>query len=150
MRTMDLSHVLSNTDAVGCRLRLRLNCLGVVDALEFEARKNPADLQEEDMRNFGRLILSISTGSEVHPGTDADVVGRCEAFLAQNYSRDLHGLTMTLIKSARPPSILEVGRAIAQRALDEQDAAYVSLDKSEQALSAEYESGRMLRLMVRL
>ena len=150
VRSLDLQHVLSTTDAMGSRLRLRLNCLGVVDALEFEARKNPAELQEEDIRNLGRLILSIATGSEVNSGTDPAIVGRCEAFLAQNYSRDLHGLTMTLIKSARPPSILEVTRAIAQRALDEQDAAYVSLDKSEKALSAEYESSRILRLMLKL
>lgn len=57
---------------------------------------------------------------------------------------------MTLIKSARPPSILEVSRAIAHRAMDEQDAAYVTLDKTEMALSAEYESGRALRLLLKL
>lgn len=150
VRCLDLQHILSNTDAIGSRLRLRLNCLGVVDALEFEARKNAAELQAEDIRNLGRLILSIATGSEVNAATDQDVVGRCEAFMAQNYSRDLHGLTMTLMRSARPPTILEVSRAMAQRALDEQDAVYISLDKSEKALSAEYESGRMTRLMLKL
>lgn len=150
VRTLHLQHVLSNTDSTGRRLRLRLNCLGVVDALEFEARKNPAELQDEDIRDLGRLILSIATGTEINSSTDHDVLVRCEAFLAQNYSRDLHGLTMTLIKSARPPSILEVSRAIAQRALDEQDAAYVALDKTEKALSAEYESGRALRLILKL
>ena len=150
VRTLHLQHVLSNTDATGSRLRLRLNCLGVVDALEFEARKNPAELQDEDIRCLGFLILSLATGTEVNGGTDHDVVGRCEAFLAQNYSRDLHGLTMTLIKSARPPSILEVTRAIAQRSLDEQDATYVAFDKIERALSAEYDSGRALRLLLKL
>lgn len=150
VRTLHPRHVLSNTDATGSRLRLRLNCLGVVDALEFEARKNTTDLQDEDIRDLGRLILSIATGTEINSSTDHDILGRCEAFAAQNYSRDLHGLTMTLIKSARPPSIMEVSRAIAQRALDEQDAAYVTLDKTERALSAEYDSGRALRLMLKL
>jgi len=150
VRGLELRHVLSNTDAMGSRLRLRINCLGVVDALEFEARKNTVECQLEDIRSLGRLILSIATGTEVAATTEHDVMNRCEAFLAQNYSRDLHGLTLTLVKSARPPSILEVGRAIAHRALDEQDAAYVSFDKSEKVLSAEYESGRMLRLMLKL
>jgi PAB-dependent poly(A)-specific ribonuclease subunit 3 len=150
VRTLQLQHILSNTDPTGSRLRLRLNCLGVLDALEFEARKSPSELQGQDIRDLGRLILSITTGSEVNPTTDQAAFGRCEAFLAQNYSRDLHGLTMTLIKSARPPSILEVTRAVAQRALDEQDAAYVTLDNTESALSAEYESGRALRLLLKL
>ncbi|CAB9518901.1 PAN2-PAN3 deadenylation complex subunit PAN3 [Seminavis robusta] len=150
VRALQLNHILSNTDATGSRLRLRLNCLGVLDALEFEARKTAVELQGQDIRDLGRIILSITTGSEVNQTTDNEQFARCEAFLAQNYSRDLHGLTMTLIKSARPPSILEVSRAVAQRALDEQDAAYVTLDKTETALSSEYESGRAIRLMLKL
>lgn len=79
------------------------------------------------------------------------MVVQCENFLAQNYSRELHSLAMTLIRSApRPPSILEVSRAISQRALDEQDATYVSLDKTEHALASEYESARAFRLMLKL
>ena len=136
VRALDLNHVLSNTNADGSRLRLRLNCLGVVDALEFEARKNPTELQLEDIRNLGFLVLSIATSVEVNSGTDQKTLGRCENFMVENYSRELHGLTMTLIKSARPPSILEIGRALAHRTLDEQDAAYISLDRSEKALSA--------------
>jgi len=92
VRTLHLQHVLSNTDPTGSRLRLRVNCLGVIDALEFEARKSPVELQDEDIRDLGRLILSIATGSEIARGTDPDAVARCEAFLAANYSRDLHGL----------------------------------------------------------
>lgn len=57
VRNLDLKHVLSNTDATGSRLRLRLNCLGVVDALEFEARKNVVDLQNEDIRDMVRTFL---------------------------------------------------------------------------------------------
>jgi PAB-dependent poly(A)-specific ribonuclease subunit 3 len=151
VRTLKLQHILSNSDSMGSRLRLRLNCVGVIDTLEFEARKQISDLQERDIRDLGRLILSLATGSEVTPETDDSVMGRCEAFLGQNYSRDMHNLAMTLIRSnPRPPSILDVSRAIAQRAFDEQDAAYTSLDRAERALSAEYESGRGLRLLLKL
>ena len=150
VRTLQLQHVLSTSDATGSRLRLRINCVGVVDALEFEARKDLDSLQMEDLRDLGRIILSIATGTEVNAGTEPDVIGRCEAFMTQSFSRELHGLTMTLIKSPRPPSIHEVARAIAHHAFDEQDATYVSLDKTEKALSAEYDSGRALRLMLKL
>ena len=150
VRALHPQHILSTSDPTASRLRLRLNCLGVIDALEWQTRKSTAELQDEDIRDLGRLILSIATGTEIDYNADPDTLGRCEAFLAQNYSRDLHGLTMTLIKSARPPSIIEVSRAIAQRALDEQDAVYVALDKTERALSAEYDSGRALRLLLKL
>lgn len=150
VRTLNLQHILSNTDATGSRLRLRINCLGVIDALEFEARKEIDALQIEDIRDLGRLVLSIATGTDINAVTEHEVLGRCEAFLTQNYSRGLHGLVMTLIKSTRPPSIVEVSRAVSQWALDEQDAVYVSLDKTEKALTSEYESGRFLRLMLKL
>lgn len=151
VRTLRLQHCLSNADSTGSRLRLRLGSLGVVDALEFEARKHVADLQVEDIRDLGRLILSLATSTDVNGATDAATVNRCEQFLAQNYSRELHNLCMTLIRGQpRPPPILEVGRAIAARTFDEQDAAYRALDRSERALSSEYESGRALRLLLKL
>jgi PAB-dependent poly(A)-specific ribonuclease subunit 3 len=161
-RVLDLRHVLSNTDAVASRLRLRLNCLGIVDALDFESRKHVVDLQRQDIRDLGYLMLSLASGTEITAKTDPETVGRCEAFLAQNYSRDLHNLAMTLIRSSLPTaaatrssppslSIVDVSRAVAQiRSFDEQDAVYRSLDLNERLLSAEYESGRALRLMLKL
>ena len=151
VRTLHLHHVLSNADATGSRLRLRLGSLGIVDALEFEARKHVADLQMDDMRDLGRLILSLATGTEVTANVEASTLQQCEQFLVQNYSRELHSLTMTLIRSGpRPPSILDVSRVVAQRCMDEQDEVYRSLDRSERALTSEYESGRALRLLLKL
>jgi PAB-dependent poly(A)-specific ribonuclease subunit 3 len=151
VRTLKLQHILSNSDSMGSRLRLRLNCVGVIDTLEFESRKQVSDLQERDIRDLGRIIMSLATGSEVTAATDDSAMGQCEDFLAQNYSRDMHNLAMTLIRSnPRPPSILDVSRAITQHVFDEQDAAYASLDRAEQALSVEYESGRGLRLLLKL
>jgi PAB-dependent poly(A)-specific ribonuclease subunit 3 len=162
VRVLDLRHVLSNTDAVASRLRLRLNCLGIVDALDFESRKHVVDLQRQDIRDLGYLMLSLASGTEINAKTDPETVGRCEAFLTQNYSRDLHNLAMTLIRSSLPTaatarssppslSIVDVSRAVAQiRSFDEQDAVYRSLDLNERLLSAEYESGRALRLLLKL
>jgi PAB-dependent poly(A)-specific ribonuclease subunit 3 len=150
-RTLQLHHILSNTDSAASRLRVRLNCLGIADVLEFEARKKVADLQRHDVRDLGRLILSLASGTEITHSTDMETVGSCEKFLAQNYSPDLHNLAMTLIRSTpQPPSILDVSRVVAQRAFDEQDAAYQSFDRMERALSAEYDSSRMLRILLKL
>ena len=67
---MDLAHVLSKTDSSQLRLRVYLNCVGVVDALEFEARKPLVDLQHKDIRDLGRLILSMATGTEITSASD--------------------------------------------------------------------------------
>jgi PAB-dependent poly(A)-specific ribonuclease subunit 3 len=128
-----------------------LGCLGIVDALEFEARKHVADLQVEDMRDLGRLILSLATGTEITGTTENATFVSCETFLSQNYSRDLHALAKALIRGRpRPPSILDVSQAMAQHCFDEQDATYKSYDRVERSLASEYESGRALRLLLKL
>lgn len=110
-----------------------------------------ADLQVEDMRDLGRLILSLATGTEITGTTESATLVNCETFFGQNYSRDLHTLVVALIKGRpRPPSILDVSQAIAQRCFDEQDAAYKSYDRVERCLASEYESGRALRLLLKL
>ena len=154
VRTLRWQHVLATLDADGRRLRLRLGSLGVVDTLEFEARKHVADLQMEDVRDLGRLMLSLSTGTEVTVANsdDAHTMHHCEQVLAQHYSPEWASLILTLVRSTpRPPSMVDVSRVVAQRCgWDEQDAVYRALDRTEFSLAAEYESGRALRLLLKL
>jgi PAB-dependent poly(A)-specific ribonuclease subunit 3 len=150
VRTLDLAHVLVTMDASQSRLRVVVNCVGVIDALECESRKAMPDLQQEDIRALGRLLLNIATGTEITAATDTETFARCEQFCVQNLSRELHSLIFTLIRSRVPPTILDVTRAIAGRALDELNAVHVSLDRTETALAAEYESGRAMRLLLKL
>jgi PAB-dependent poly(A)-specific ribonuclease subunit 3 len=151
VRTLRLKQCLCTTDSSGTRLRIRIGGLGIVDALEFEARKHVIELQIEDIRDLGRLILSLASGTEINSTSDATTIGQCEQFLMQNYSRELHNLCMTLIRAQpRPPTIIDVARATAIHSFDEQDAIYKTLDRTERALSSEYESGRALRLLLKL
>lgn len=147
-RILDSRHVLVQMDAL--RLRLVVNCPGIVDALEFESRKSIVDLQMEDTRKLGYLILSMATGTDIKPNADATTLANCERFCLQNFSRDLHNLCMTLIRSPTPPSINDVSRALAGRIMDEYEASQVNLMKIERALGAEYESGRIARLLLKL
>ena len=82
-RTLQLEHVLcvpeggpdlpaegGQTDdgrGGGGALRLRINCLGVVDALEFETRHAVSDLHGDDVRALGRIVLSLATGCVCAP-----------------------------------------------------------------------------------
>lgn len=148
LRTLDLRHTLLQMDAL--RLRIYLNCVGIVDALEYESRKSLHELQAEDMRNFGRWILSIVTGTNITIATDPQTLQNCERYCMQNYSRELRHFILTLIRSQNPPSILDVSRALSGRLMDELDSTQLSLLRTEKALSGEYESGRALRLLLKL
>ena len=75
VRTLQLNHILCtqegssgviklNSGPFGLpRIRLRINCVGIVDILEFEALKTLEELQRDDMRSLGCILLSMTTGS---------------------------------------------------------------------------------------
>lgn len=148
-RVLQLNHVLCTT--LMDRIRVQINCLGVVDALEFEARKQVGELQLEDMRDFGRLILSLASGAEITRNSDNDTMRRCDVYVAQNYSREIHNLAFSLLTpNTNIPNIHDVTRAISGRVFDEMDLSRVASDRTEAALAAEYESGRALRLLLKL
>jgi PAB-dependent poly(A)-specific ribonuclease subunit 3 len=116
-RTLQLNHILCHGEG---RIRLRINCLGMVDALEFEARKQIGELQTEDMRDLGRLILSLATGIEVTKTSDGNTIRRCDVFVAQNCSPELHSLIVSLLLPNKPtPSVFAIANAIANYAMDE-------------------------------
>jgi hypothetical protein len=62
----------------------------------------------------------------------------------------LRHFILTLIRSQNPPSIIDVSRALSTRLLDELDGTQLALQRTEKALAGEYESGRALRLLLKL
>eukprot|EP00934_Nitzschia_sp_Nitz4_P001099 Nitzschia sp. Nitz4//scaffold55_size114948//30797//32557//NITZ4_003890-RA/size114948-augustus-gene-0.56-mRNA-1//1//CDS//3329554497//1099//frame0 len=148
VRVLDSRHVLVQMDPM--RLRWYINCVGVVDALEWETQKELEVLQSEDIRQLGRLILSLATGTEITANTDKSSFANCEHFCRQTYSQELHNLAMTLVRSPTPPSIRDVSRALAGRVWDELDNTSLALNHTERALATEFESGRMTRILMKL
>ncbi len=143
------------------RVRLRINCIGVVDALEFESRKDIEECQKEDMRCLGRIMMSLASGFEIGCDVDDDTLNKCDMYLSQTYSSDLYNLTNALLSRKRvgrlghlievdPPNIQNVCRVVGERALEELDSVHVVMDKMDEALATEYESGRGLRLLLKL
>lgn len=144
-RTLD-RHLLTTLDATG--LRFRLNCGGVIDTLEFERRVPMEVLQQGDVQALGRLILSWASGIMLTPQSEPGQMAEAERIL-HHMSPDLHKLALALLRP-RPPSLAEVSQVIAVRALDEQEHLYAAMDRTERALATEYDSGRMLRILLKM
>mmetsp|Transcript_24875 Transcript_24875/g.37561 ORF Transcript_24875/g.37561 Transcript_24875/m.37561 type:complete len:607 (+) Transcript_24875:78-1898(+) len=173
VRTLQLNHILctqegrssgaiqSNSGPFGLpRIRLRINCVGIVDILEFEARKTLEELQREDMRSLGCILLSMTTGSEItvndiYRGNNAQQQGQILVpyfdFVRQNYSRELFVLIHSLLNPGVPPQTIRgVASSMAMRAFEELDEAHTCIDNMDGSLMGIYESGRALRLLLKL
>ena len=76
IRSLQLNHILCTQENIMSaassgpyglpKLRLRINCIGIIDILEFEARKGLEELQSADMRALGCILLSMTTGTEIN------------------------------------------------------------------------------------
>ncbi|KAL7548898.1 hypothetical protein ACHAWF_012165 [Thalassiosira exigua] len=171
VRTLQLNHILctqenplsaSSSGPYGLpKLRLRINCIGIIDILEFEARKGLEELQASDMRSLGCILLSMTTGQEIsvndiyRNGSTAQQQAQALAeyfqFVQQNYSRELYVLVHGLLNPAMPPmGVRTLAGNLAMRAFDELDGAHGSIDECSNALMGIYESGRALRLLLKL
>ena len=143
-RSLKATHVLRTSGG-----RLRIGCVGVADVLEFEARKQLGELQKEDVASLGRLVLSLATRSMVDDKTDANTLSNCVAFVAMNYTQELHELTVSLLTEPLL-SIFDVCGMMAGHMIDELDMAHGMSDAYESQLLNEFESGRSLRLLMKL
>jgi len=172
VRSLQLNHILctqenimSGTSSSGGpyglpKLRLRINCIGIVDILEFEARKGLEDLQSADMRALGCILLSMTTGTEINVNDiyrnntvqqQAQILMEYLQFVQQNYSREMYVLVHSLLNPNAPPSSIRgIAGSMAMRAFDELDGAHGCIDEMHGALAGIYESGRAMRLLLKL
>ena len=122
--------------------------MGVVDVLEFEARKQLADLQKEDIRDIGRLILSLSTRSAIDSSTETASLNKALSFVQLHYSNDVKALIVALL--SKPLTIFEVCGMLTHHMMDELDLVTSISDSYESQLYKEFESGRSTRLLMKL
>ena len=101
----------------------------------------------------------MTSGTEIHvndifrsnPAQQQEhILGEYLQFVQQNYSREMYVLVHSLLSPATPSSIQDVAASVAMRAFDELDSAHESIDGQCTALMGIYESGRALRLLLKL
>lgn len=142
IRNLDATKIL-----ITGKNRIRINGVGLPDVLAFDQATPMALYQQEDLLQFGQLILSLCSDF-LQPGqhfaAGLDYIGRA-------YSMDLKNLVAYLIgKPSSLKSIDEVLRLAGPRILNELDAMQTYNDVLESELGAEVENGRIARLLVKL
>ncbi|KAI9325132.1 hypothetical protein BDR26DRAFT_879981 [Obelidium mucronatum] len=127
--------------------RVRLNCCGIFDMINFDGGKNTLQFQQDDLVNFGRLIVSLACGSlaAVHN------LPKSLEYISRQYSIDLKNVILLLLsKRSNYKSIDEVLTMIMPRILQEANSANSYNDILESELMKETENGRVVRLLAKL
>ncbi|GMK59263.1 hypothetical protein CspeluHIS016_0702780 [Cutaneotrichosporon spelunceum] len=129
--------------------RVRINGVGILDVLSFD-KKTPMGLyQQEDLLNFGQLVMSLCADF-FQPGHAQSVAQGLE-YIGRAYSLDLKNLVGYLLgKPTALKTIDEVLRLAGPRILNELDALQAYNDTLESELGAEVENGRVARMLIKL
>ncbi|GJJ13967.1 hypothetical protein Clacol_008224 [Clathrus columnatus] len=127
--------------------RVRLGCCGTVDILTYDTRQDTHLLQQEDLLQFGRLLLALGCNN-LMAGNN---LTKSLENMTRNYSADLKSVIIYLLgKPAPHKSIDHLFDMIGQRLILEVDALEFHTDRLEGELSRELENGRIVRLLCKL
>ncbi|OQR85276.1 hypothetical protein ACHHYP_12005 [Achlya hypogyna] len=128
--------------------RVRLSGTGVLDVLEYDTSKSKRveALQQEDVANVGKVVLSIGVHQEISAATPlVDLLAQFEKAYSAELTAVVRALVLQEIKTVK-----ELAVELLDHTQTELDAQYSLADELEAQLSAEYQNGRMLLLMLKL
>lgn len=129
--------------------RVRLSACAVLDVVQHDALRSLQELQQEDLLNFGKLILSVATHSITSPHAMKGAIDQ----LGRSYTAELRDSVIWLLTPAhtsQSKTIDELLRGISGHVMASYDGALHAQDSLTSELSKELESGRIARLMMKL
>ncbi|KAG5457790.1 MAG: hypothetical protein BJ554DRAFT_2113 [Olpidium bornovanus] len=142
-----LVRVLLMSGAENFMRRLRVNCVGVFDLINYDGGKNQPHFQQEDLLNFGQLILSLACLSL----TAIHNLPKSLDYITRFYSMDLKNVVLYLLSKPSPmKSVDDVVAMMGTRILHEIDSAHYYNDFLEDELCRELENGRLVRVLCKL
>ena len=130
--------------------RIRLSACSILDVVNFDQRRPVQELQQEDLMNFGRLLLGLT--NLTHPShlnnlkAAIDQVGR-------TYTNEIKETIIWLMTPAPPgttKSIDDFIRGIPIHFVTSFDESQQKEDETQSLVYAELENGRIARLMMKL
>ncbi|KAK9461836.1 uncharacterized protein V1516DRAFT_711286 [Lipomyces oligophaga] len=152
-RILDASKII-----VSSKMRLRLTAVGIFDVLAAQglngAEENLLALQQDDLFNLGRLILSIACANPVIQSNSGSfsLISKSVEQLGKYYSMELQNAVMYLFSGKLEPdstsrNIDDFIRLIATYYQQNLDSSLHYQDDLESELSKEVENGRLFRLL---
>ncbi|KAF8820358.1 putative PAB-dependent poly(A)-specific ribonuclease subunit [Cardiosporidium cionae] len=132
---------------VSYRYRIRLNCVGLLEATRHDVTASIAELQSQDFVAYAQLILSLACGSlEVF----SDISKSYEQiFTASSYSSDLKNFVYLLLTNAareeRSMDIHSVLQFLLPRIYHSLENSWMVEDILESELKMEMENDRLFR-----
>ena len=129
--------------------RIRLCACAVLDVVQYDAQKPLADSQQEDLQNFGKLILSLAT---LNIATQQNMKNAVDQ-VARTYSDEVREAIVWLLTPSAPPATKTIGeflRKISSHVVDSLDSAFHEADRLTSEVSRELENGRIARLLMKL
>ena len=144
-RLVDVSKVLLTSKG-----RVRLNGCAVLDVVNYDIQVNAADLQQEDLLQFGRLMLALASNSAVV----VHHVPKSMDFLSRAYSTEFKDAVLWLLSpapaQAPAKTIDQFLQGIAGQVTTSLNHALQHDDQLQSELMRELENGRLVRLMAKL
>lgn len=129
--------------------RVRLNACSILDVVQFDVRRPVQELQQEDLLQFGRTILSLA--SLTAPSMLTNSTAAME-HLGRHYSVELRDTVLWLLtpQHQQLKNIDEFVRGIATHIVSTLDQALHESDTLRSELTTSLENGRIARLMMKL
>ncbi|TIA90818.1 hypothetical protein E3P99_01371 [Wallemia hederae] len=128
--------------------RIRLNCVGALDIVQYDDFANVHLHQQEDLSAIGTLVLTLALG---HSAVTANP-SKAMDFFSREYGPDLQRIVLWLLGNRSPLKtaqelwgmILKINPDIVAQLMD---AAMAANDTLTEELSKEVENGRLVRLL---
>ncbi|KAI1357879.1 hypothetical protein F5Y08DRAFT_333546 [Xylaria arbuscula] len=140
-RCIDINKVI-----LADKSRIRLSACSILDVIQFEARRQIEDLQQEDFFHLGKLVLSIGTNTP--PRNMLDSRALLDQF-GRSYSAELKERVDWLL-SAQFKTAEQLVCDLAPHIDDVLTSSLHSLDDTLHHLGRELENGRAVRLIAKL
>ncbi|KAJ5131206.1 Zinc finger CCCH-type [Penicillium bovifimosum] len=134
---------------VTAKSRIRINACAILDVVQFDTQKTVADLQRQDLVNFGQLILILGTGQ---PAVQHNLNKALEVF-GRSYSPQLKNSVMWLLGSLQKEQERNIDTfitGISSQLMSTFDSALHMDDQLNSDLCRELENGRLVRLLSKL
>ncbi|KAI9816644.1 MAG: PAB-dependent poly(A)-specific ribonuclease subunit 3 [Thelocarpon impressellum] len=129
--------------------RVRLNACSVLDVVQFDNQRSLAELQQEDMLRFGRLIVSLAANNPAVLQALPNLMDHIPPTYSSGF-KDCVNWLLQIPQGQAVKTIDSFIQGISSQVMATYDSALHENDNYHSELSRELENGRIVRLLSKL